>query len=297
MKDVKRSDGKIRINAYAKINLLLDVMGLREDGYHEVAMVMQTISLHDTVTVTRRTDAGVKMRIDFEKDYRAPKELLSADEDNLCVRAARLIRDTAGLENGYDIALTKRIPVGAGLAGGSTDAAAVLRAINELEELRKSDAALCELAASGGTRFALGTGTTLKDAPASPKLALVLIKPEVSMPTGKIYHDFDEMESPFHPDMRAMEKALAQHHPGAVAEALGNSLEPVVAAQFPVIEELKDALKAAGAMGAMMTGSGSCVYGIFDDEEASRKAAAHLREKYPRMFVCVSGTIGQEIIR
>ncbi|MBQ7676991.1 MAG: 4-(cytidine 5'-diphospho)-2-C-methyl-D-erythritol kinase [Lachnospiraceae bacterium] len=287
--------------AYAKINLLLDVRGLREDGYHEVAMVMQTIGLCDTVTVTRRPDDMVAMTIAFEDNYRAPEELLKADEDNLCIRAAKLMMAEGSLGGGYDIALTKRIPVGAGLAGGSTDAAAVLRAINEMEGLTYSDEDLCRLGGTlgadipycilGGTKYAAGTGTTLSEAPACPKLFLVLIKPQASMPTGKIYHDFDAMTKPLHPDMEAMKRALEGGAAEEVADALGNSLEPVVAAQFPVIGELKETLKETGAYNAMMTGSGSCVYGIFGSEEKAMETEEMLRVKYPEMFVYVTKTM------
>lgn len=287
--------------AYAKINLLLNVVGLRGDGYHEVEMVMQSIGLYDTVAVTRRPDAAVKLVIGFEDGYRASEELLRADEDNLCVRAARLLMAKADLACGFDIALTKRIPVGAGLGGGSADAAAVLIAISELEGLDYSDDELCRLGASlgadipycilGGLKYAAGTGTTLSDAPLAPAFTLVLIKPEVSIPTGKIYHDFDAMAEPLHPDMDAMKRALAKGTAEAVADALGNSLEPVVAAQYPVIRELKEALLAAGATGAMMTGSGSCVYGIFVGEEEAKTAGDAMRRKYPGMFVKVTGTV------
>ncbi len=290
----------ITVEAHAKINLTLDIIGKREDGYHEVEMVMQTIGLHDTVTVTRRQDERICMTIGFEEGYRAPAELLKADADNLCVRAARLVCEAGGLENGYDIALTKRIPVGAGLAGGSTDAAAVLHAVNALEGLHFSMERLCEMGASlgsdipyccmGGTYFATGTGTTLTRLEPCPPLWMILLKPEVSMPTGRIYHDYDGAEHPFHPDNEKMRRALEEGSPAKVAMALGNSLEPVVTAEYPIIADLKKALCGAGAMNAVMTGSGSCVYGIFEGKEAVEDAVGQLRKEYPDLFLCASMT-------
>ncbi len=287
-------------NAHAKINLTLDVVGKRPDGYHEVEMVMQTIELHDTVTVTRRKDGGVRMTITFEDGYRASDELLGAEADNLCVRAANLLRDGAGIAHGYDIALVKRIPVGAGLAGGSTDAAAVLHGVNELEDLGLSLEELCERGATlgadipyccmGGTRLASGTGTTLKRLRDCPALPLVLLKPEVSMPTGRIYQAYDGEEKPFHPDTERMTAALAEGSLKKVALALGNSLESVVTADFPIVSTLKDALLTAGAINAIMTGSGSCVYGVFADGETAMVAAEGLKKAYPKTFVCQSLT-------
>ncbi len=292
---------EITCNAYAKINLVLDVVGLRADGYHEVDMIMQTIDLHDTVTVARREDDAVRMTIAFEDAYHAPEELLAADDDNLCVRAAKMMRKEAGLSAGYDISLTKRIPVGAGLAGGSTDAAAVFGAVNALESLAYSKETLCRMGADlgadipycicGGTKHATGTGTTLSEEFPCPKLPLLLVKPEVSMPTGGIYRAFDETKKPYHPSVSAMRDALREGSVTGIAKVLGNTLEPIVAARFPVITELKEALLAVGAIGAMMTGSGSCVYGIFAMEEKASHAAEQMRKKYPGMFVCEAKSV------
>ena len=296
-------DRRIARKAFAKINLVLDVVGARTDGYHEVNMIMQTVGLYDTVTVTRRGDADIRMTIVFEDAYRAPEELLTADADNLCIRAAREIRKVAGRSAGYDISLVKRIPVGAGLAGGSTDAAAVLMAVNELEELSFSAEELCAMGARlgadipycirGGTKHATGTGTTLADAPEAPVMPILLVKPEVSMPTGGIYRAFDEAKAPFHPSVEDMQKALQSKDRKAIAAALGNTFEPIVAARCPMIGELKKALLEAGAEGAVMTGSGSCVYGIFADESKARDASERISASFSHIFSHVTTTVSQ----
>lgn len=287
--------------AYAKINLTLDIKGIREDGYHEVAMYMQTIGLADTIAVEKRNDGRYSMTIAFEDAYRAPEELLTADENNLCIRAAKRMAEKLGKECGYDIALTKRIPVGAGLAGGSTDAAAVLRAINELEGNPLSAEELCAIGGAfgadipycvlGQTYFASGTGTTLDKAADCPRIPLLLIKPEISMATGEVYHNFDALEEPFHPDNKAMAQALEEGDVRKIEEAMGNSLEAVVAAVHPIIGQLKAALYECGSCGAMMSGSGSCVYGLFEEEKQLHEAAKKLRKDFPACFICETHTL------
>ncbi len=268
----------ITIDGNAKINLTLDILGKREDGFHEVAMVMQSIGLHDTLVLTRREDDAITLSIDVP--------FLKADEKNLAWRAAAAMMK-AGRTKGVDIQLTKRIPIAAGLAGGSTDAAAVIRGMNELYGLGFSTERLCEIGAAigsdipfciqGGTMLATGRGEVLRRLPAMPPLWVVLAKPPVGVSTAWAYQNYDAEGAERHPDNDAVIAALGEHDPKAVTSLLCNVLESVTIKKYTVISRYKQMMLDQGALASMMSGSGPTVFGLTDTESTARDIAAYLQ--------------------
>ncbi|MBR2215845.1 MAG: 4-(cytidine 5'-diphospho)-2-C-methyl-D-erythritol kinase [Selenomonadaceae bacterium] len=281
----------ITVNGYAKINLTLDILGKRPDGFHEVAMVMQSLALNDTLTLEK--DAGIKLTIEGSD--------LPADDTNLAWRAADLMRRECNI-GGADIKLTKRIPIAAGLAGGSADAAAVLRGLNELYGLNLSWADLAKLGAKlgsdipfclyGGTMLATGRGEILTPMDALPKTQIVLAKPPISISTPWAYREYDALTEVNHPDNDAMQKAIASGNIMEVASLLGNVLEGVAVAAYPVIEEYKQAMLSQGAIAAMMSGSGPTVFALTKDEVVANKIAAYLEANTQAQVVVTQTTAG-----
>lgn len=278
----------ITVEGYAKINLTLDILGKRPDGYHEVSMVMQSVSLHDTVKLTK-IPKGIELTLNVPE--------LEADERNLAWRAAALLLRERQVEGGVRIELVKRIPVAAGLAGGSADAAAVLRGVNELYGLGLTLPELCSYGAKlgsdipfcimGGTMLATGRGEVLKDLESVPEFWVVLAKPKISVSTAWAYQNYDEQGTEAHPDNAAIcEKIKAQDRKG-IASLLCNVLESVTIKQYPVIAQYKGWMLEKGALASMMSGSGPTVFGLFADEKAASEAAAYLRSQTDAdIFVC-----------
>ena len=270
----------VTVEANAKINLTLDILGKREDGFHEVAMVMQTIGLHDTLTL-EKTDGAIELSINVP--------WLKADEKNLAWRAAEIIRQECGLQGGVRIELTKRIPVAAGLAGGSADAAAVLKGMNELYDLGLSQKKLCELGAQlgsdipfcimGGTMLATGRGEVLTRLADMPETWVVLAKPRISVSTAWAYQNYDEQGAEKHPDNKAIERAIAHKNRKAVAGLLCNVLESVTIKKYDVIAEYKEMMLDNGAMASMMSGSGPTVFGLARSREQAEAIANVLRQE------------------
>ena len=270
----------VTVEANAKINLTLDILGKREDGFHEVAMVMQTIGLHDTLTL-EKTDGAIELSINVP--------WLKADEKNLAWRAAEIIRQECGLQGGVCIELTKRIPVAAGLAGGSADAAAVLKGMNELYGLGLSQQKLCELGAQlgsdipfcimGGTMLATGRGEVLTRLADMPETWVVLAKPRISVSTAWAYQNYDEQGAEKHPDNKAIERAIARKNRKAVAGLLCNVLESVTIKKYDVIAEYKEMMLDNGAMASMMSGSGPTVFGLARNREQAEAIANVLRRE------------------
>ena len=258
----------------AKINLTLDILGLREDGYHEIATVMQSLALADTLTFTRQ-EAGITLRVDLPG--------LEADERNLAHRAAALVMRECGVRGGVCIDIAKRIPVAAGLAGGSADAAATLRGMNELFALGLSDAQLCALGAQlgsdipfslmGGTVLATGRGEIMQPLADFPVTHVVLAKPLVAVSTPWAYRSYDAHPPERHPDNAAFLAALARGDREACVGLVCNVLEPVTEAAHPVIADYRARMLAAGALCTMMSGSGPTVFGLFADEGTAAAAA------------------------
>lgn len=270
----------VTVEANAKINLTLDILGKRPDGFHEVAMVMQSIGLHDTLTL-ERIEEGIELSINVP--------WLKADEKNLAWRAAALVQKEYDLSGGVRIALTKRIPVAAGLAGGSADAAAVLKGMNELYGLQMSQQRLCELGAQlgsdipfcimGGTMLATGRGEILTRLADMPETWVVLAKPRISVSTAWAYQNYDEQGAEAHPDNKAIERAIAHKNRKAVAKLLCNVLESVTIKKHDVIAEYKEMMLAHGAMASMMSGSGPTVFGLARSREQAESIADVLRQE------------------
>lgn len=270
---------QLRRNAYAKINLGLDVLRRREDGYHEVKMIMQTIDLYDTLTFCRKKEPGIVLKID--------KENLSAGRDNLICRAAERLFAETGISEGVEIFLEKRIPIAAGMAGGSTDAAATLMGLNELfgfgfslEQLQAlgvtlgADIPYCLM---GGTALSEGIGEVLTKLPAPPPCVLVVAKPDIDVSTKFVYENLHADTLAYHPDIDGMEEAIRNGSLSGIAKRIGNVLETVTVRKYPVIDEIKEQMKKAGALNALMSGSGPTVFGLFTEKEPADAAAEQIR--------------------
>ena len=274
----------VTCRAYAKINLGLDVTGKREDGYHLVDMIMQTVGIFDTLTFSRTGEGTEKQpgRVSLSVD----RSGLSAGADNLVCRAVERMRREYGISEGLDIRLEKRIPMAAGMAGGSTDAAAAFRAVRDLFVPEVTDSMLCELAAPlgadipyciiGGTRRAEGIGEVLTRLPDAPECRLVISKPPVDVPTPWVYRTLDSCPIAKHPDIPGMIRALQDGDLEELMRLSGNVLEPVTGGKYPVIGRLERFLEERGAIRAVMTGSGPTVFGVFTEEETAEKAFAGL---------------------
>lgn len=267
--------------AYAKINLGLDVLRRRPDGYHEVKMVMQTVDIYDDLFLEKTEKPGVELQVDGSD--------LTAGKDNLICRAAEFFMEEKGIAGGVKIRLVKRIPIAAGMAGGSSDAAATLRGMNELWETGCSAQELQELGVRlgadipycvvGGTMLSEGIGEILTPLPAPPACVLLIAKPEISVSTKFVYENLHADTLKSHPDIDGMVEAIRRGKLEGITERMGNVLETVTAKTYPVIEEIKTVMKEKGAENALMSGSGPTVFGIFGQKEQAEEAAAILRER------------------
>jgi 4-diphosphocytidyl-2-C-methyl-D-erythritol kinase len=281
----------IKIFAYAKINLTLSVLNKRPDGYHEVEMVMQSIALYDTLQI-RSQEEGISLAVAGAD--------LPLDERNLVWRAASLLQAKAGIKSGVHIHLAKRIPVAAGLGGGSADAAAALRALNMFWRLGLSQAEMMDLGVAlgsdvpfcimGGTALARGRGELLTPLLPGPKLGLVLVKPSFSVSTAQTYAAYTGSPEQWRPDSKTMADALSRGDVSAIARNLTNDLESVTAVKNPEVRQIKDRLLAAGALGVLMCGSGPAVFGLTGDFSSARLIAARYR-RAPGEQMLVSQTM------
>lgn len=296
------TNGTLTETAYAKINLALDITGRLPNGYHTVRMIMETISIHDDLTISLSPEPGIRLSCDMVSDTLAVAEL-SCGDDNLIVKAAHklldhanakgLIRDPAG-NIGLDMHLTKRIPMAAGLAGGSTDAAAALRGINRLLDLRCSVEELCEIGVTigadvpyciqGGSRLAEGIGEQLSILSAPPKAHLLIAKPDIDVSTAYVYKRIDSSDDIRHPDIDGMIAALDRGDLKGLSSRLGNVLRDVTCEEHAIVPELEQFMRDNGALGALMSGSGPTVYGIFDDEQSCRQALEKVHAAYPDIY-------------
>ena len=271
----------VALKALAKINLGLDVLGRRDNGYHDVRMVMQTIYLYDNVTLTKTESAGIQLETNLF--------YLPVDETNIAYKAAKLLMDEFHIQEGVRITLEKHIPVSAGMAGGSSNAAAVLVGMNRLFSLGLSQKELMErgvrLGADvpycimRGTALAEGIGEVLSPLPPLPKCHILVAKPGISVSTKVVYEKLDSKPIEEHPDIDSIIKGLEKEDLAQVANSMGNVLERVTIEDYPVIEEIKNVMKEAGALSSMMSGSGPTVFGLFEDRAAAKKAQEILRKK------------------
>lgn len=272
---------KIVRNAYAKINLGLDVLRRREDGYHEVKMIMQTISLHDTLSFEEIAGADIELLTNDKP------ELPDDAKENLVYKAAQLIRDTYGIQRGVRIILQKNIPIAAGMAGGSTDAAAVFHGLNELWGLSMSVERMQELAVRlgadipycimGGTALSEGIGEKLTSLVAPPFAYVLIAKPDISVSTKYVYENLHADTLPKHPDIDGMILAIREQKLNGITDRMENVLETVTQEKYPVIKEIKDRMIQEGALNALMSGSGPTVFGIYTEREQAEAAAAGIR--------------------
>ena len=270
----------MRLQAFAKINLGLDVLGKREDGYHEVRMIMQTIRMYDQLDMRKSVEPVIHLTTN--------KKYIPVDENNLVWRAAKLMMDTCGIIEGVSIHLHKVIPVAAGMAGGSSDAAATLVGMNRLFHCGLSKEKLMELGVQigadvpycvlRGTALAEGIGEKLTVLPPMPDCWILIGKPGISVSTKYVYTTLDLNTDTVHPDIDGMKKALEDGNLYGITERMGNVLQDVTIPAYPEVERIKEQMKTLGAVNAMMSGSGPTVFGIFDNEEKAQEACQKLRE-------------------
>ncbi len=263
----------ISLNAYAKINLALDVIGQRENGYHDVRMIMQTIRLYDKISIRKTIRSTITLNTNLP--------YLPVNENNLVYAAADSFLKTLGIKEGVFIQLEKRIPVSAGLAGGSTDAAATLYGLNELFNTKLSLTQLQELGVLlgadipfcllRGTALSEGIGEILTPLVSAPSCWCLLVKPPVNVSTRYVYEHLS-LSCAIHPDIDAMCSAIQEKNLQKLAGRLGNILESVTQKEYPEILEIKKQMLSFGALGALMSGSGPTVFGLFDDKKAAQKA-------------------------
>ncbi len=287
----------VSLETNAKINLTLDILGTRPDGYHEVEMIMQSIKLSDSIRLDVQT-TGIMLHMNVPE--------LPADESNLAWKAARLFMDECNIHNGVSITIEKRIPIAAGLAGGSTDAAGVLIGMNRLFKTKLSMAELCTLGEylgsdvpfciMGGTMLAKGRGEILQQLPDLPPMIAVLAKPPVSVSTAWAYKQYDKSVKTYHPDTRKMLSAMATGRIEDMAEALGNVLEEVTMQKHESIRAYKKILAENGVPACLMSGSGPTVFGLSATKEVADRAVRALKRTYSDAEVFVVPTAGSNII-
>ena len=268
---------EISLKALAKINLGLDVLGKREDGYHDVRMIMQTIHLYDRVEIKKTRSPHIHVETNL---YYLP-----VNEDNLVYRAAKLMKDEFQIKEGVRIVLQKFIPVAAGLAGGSSDAAAVLVGMNrifnlglKLMELGLKIGADVPFCIMRGTALAEGIGEKLTALPPMPKCPVLIAKPAISVSTKTVYEGLKLYDGMEHPDIDGVMESIQQKDLKGVASHMGNILETVTIPMYPVIKDIKKLMMDNGALNAMMSGSGPTVFGLFPNEKEIRRAYDALKQ-------------------
>ena len=270
----------MRLRALAKINLGLDILRKREDGYHEVRMIMQTIQMYDVLKMKKVKKPGISLSVNYP--------YIPSDERNLVYKAAKLLMDEFQVKEGVDICLEKFIPVAAGMAGGSSDAAAAMVGINRLFKLGLSERELMDRAVNigadvpycimRGTALAEGIGEKLTRIAQIPDCFVLIGKPGISVSTKMAYESLQLDKISSHPDIDGMIRDIENGDLLTMTEKMGNVFEPGIIEKYPVIGEIKELMEDNGALKAMMSGSGPTVFGIFDDREKMEVAAAVLRE-------------------
>lgn len=269
----------ISLKALAKINLGLDVVRRRDDGYHEVRMIMQTINLFDRLEIKKIKESAIKIHTNLF--------FLPVNENNLVYKAAKLLIDEFGIQEGVSVGLTKKIPVAAGMAGGSTDAAAMLFGMNRLFGLGLSKKQLMERGVKigadvpycimRGTALAEGIGDKLSPLPAMVKCPVLIAKPQISVSTKFVYQNLKLDDKTVHPDIDRLIEDIRNKDLKAVSDHMGNVLESVTIPNYPVISQIKEQMMDSGAVGSMMSGSGPTVFGLFDDSRTAQLAFGKMK--------------------
>jgi 4-diphosphocytidyl-2-C-methyl-D-erythritol kinase len=278
---MERSMENIRLKARAKINLGLDVIGRRENGYHDVRMVMQTIGIYDRVIISKIPEDEIRIKSNLY--------FLPVNENNLMYKAAKALKEKCAYSGGVEIDLNKFIPVSAGLAGGSTDAASTLFGINRLFDLGLSTEELMELGLTvgadvpycimRGTALAEGIGEQLTRISPLPRTWILIAKPPINVSTKLVYESLDMNGVDKHPDIDGLIQAIDKGDMSGVCACMGNVLENVTVPMYPVIDSIKRDMMEHGAVNAMMSGSGPTVFGIFTDEKTTLECQAFLKDK------------------
>lgn len=272
----------ITVKAYAKINLGLDVLRKREDGYHDVCMIMQSLDLYDTIKISKISSKNITLKTNLT--------YLPNNQNNLAYKAAALFTDTLSIEDGLSIILEKKIPVAAGLAGGSSDAAAVLKGLNELyqtglttEELMRlgvklgADVPYCIML---GTALSEGIGELLTPLPGIPDCFILLVKPDISVSTKYVYENLKLNDTVRHPDITSMTTALKDGDLNELCSLMDNILQTVTIRDYPIITAIKEKMKGLGASASLMSGSGPTVFGIYKNHSDAKKAADYFRKHH-----------------
>ncbi|MDE7334523.1 MAG: 4-(cytidine 5'-diphospho)-2-C-methyl-D-erythritol kinase [Lachnospiraceae bacterium] len=267
--------------AYAKINLGLDVIRKRPDGYHEVKMIMQTVDIWDLLTFRKISNPGIFLSADRQE--------IPAGADNLVYKAADLILQEYDVSGGVEIVLEKHIPVAAGMAGGSTDAAAVFHGLNQLFDLGMSLGEMQRLGVKigadvpycimGGTALSEGIGEVLTPLEPPPACTLLVAKPDISVSTKFVYENLHADKLTRHPDIDGMIEAVREGNLAGITERMENVLETVTIKEYPVIQKIKKAMTGKGAENALMSGSGPTVFGIFKEENTAREAEKEIKKQ------------------
>ena len=278
---------KLDIDAKGKINLTLDVLFKRPDGYHEVEMIMQTLALKDIISLKLISQPIIELKTNCRQ--------LVRDEDNLAFQAARLMMEEYGLDAGISITLNKNIPLGAGLAGGSANAAAVIVGINELFQLKKSQEELMSLGKKigadvpfcilGKTALARGIGEKLSPLKPLSGFGVLLVKPSYSVSTKEVYNRLDVKNIKNRPSTMEMVKNIQNQDLDSISKGLCNVLEQVTLRMYPELEEIRNELLNLGALGSLMSGSGPTVFGIFETKQDAKKAAKKLSFEQSLVYV------------
>lgn len=270
---------KIVLKAYGKVNLGLDVVRRRDDGYHEVRMVMQTVGLFDRLELKKTSGDSIKLSANLK--------FLPVNEQNLVYQAIAAVKDKYSLKCGVKAYLEKRIPIAAGMAGGSSNCAAALRGMDQLFDLGIGERELCEIGAGlgadvpycviGGTALAEGIGEKLTKLPPMPDCHILIAKPGISVSTKTVYENLNVPGLDPHPDIDGMVSAIESQDLNGITKRMENVLETVTVPRYPVIDEIKSFLLEQGAENALMSGSGPTVFGIFVSEDKARAALSNLK--------------------
>lgn len=275
---------KIELKAYGKINIGLDVIRKREDGYHDLDMIMQTVGVYDDVIISREDGTQT-----YEIEVSTDADILPNDKGNLAFMAAKVLMEAYDIKAKVKIHINKRIPIAGGMAGGSADCAAVLRGVNQLFQLGLTDEQLQEYGVKlgadvpycivGGTKRAQGIGEILTDLPTPPKCYVIIAKPDAFVSTKFVYSHIRPAQIENHPDIDGIIESIKAGDLYEMCEKIANVMEDVTIPEYPIIQKVKDILKSNGAVNALMSGSGPTVFGIYDDEEKAKQSMDALSGK------------------
>ena len=288
----------IKLKSRAKINLSIDVLGKREDGYHLVEMIMQTIDLYDLIEINERQDNNILIK--------STSDDIPLDSDNLVYKAAELIRQTFNIDKGLDIYIQKNIPVAAGMAGGSSNAAAVLVGLNKLWNLNLSEERLEEIGLKlgadvpfcikGGAVLAEGIGEKLTPIKGlNEDVSILICKPDLFVSTKEVYECLDSKQIDKRPDNQFLIQCLKNNETKKLAENMFNVLEEVTVDKHPVIQQIKDIMMKNKALGAMMSGSGPTVFGLYENKADAVKCKSVLEKQFNQTFVIACEKKGVEV--